>query len=137
MSNIGNRNTKPELIIRKIIREIGLRFRLHGKDLPGKPDIVLPGYRFAIFVNGCFWHGHRCSLFKMPSTRRDFWENKIGGNMERDKKRIIQLMETGWRVGVIWECALRGKNRGDVSTLQKLILEWVNGKEGFYQTYAG
>lgn len=134
MSRIRGKNTKPELIIRKLLHAAGLRFRLHRKDLPGKPDIVLPRYGFAIFVNGCFWHGHQCSLFRMPSTNSEFWQNKIGGNMERDKQRIRQLVEAGWRVGVVWECSLRGKKCEDLNVLQQLMLDWIHGKDDFYQT---
>ena len=136
MSGIGGKNTKPELVVRKLLHESGLRFRLHRKDLPGRPDIVLPKYKFAIFVNGCFWHGHQCSLFKMPASNTEFWKEKIEGNVKRDSNRIKQLRDLGWRVGVIWECSLRGKGKEKPDVLQQLMLDWINGNDDSYQTIA-
>jgi DNA mismatch endonuclease (patch repair protein) len=110
MSGIRGKNTKPEIITRKILHGAGYRFRLHRKDLPGKPDIVLPRYKVAIFVNGCFWHGHEnCHLFRLPKSNTEFWEEKIGGNIRRDRVKQAGIIGAGWRVLVIWECALRGK----------------------------
>lgn len=108
MAGIGSKNTKPELIVRKMLHAAGFRFRLHRKDLPGKPDIVLPKHRVAIFVHGCFWHGHEnCRLFRLPKSRAEFWAAKIGDNRARDERNQAQLLLDGWRVVVIWECALK------------------------------
>lgn len=107
MSGIKGQNTRPEMIVRKRLHREGFRFRLHRKDLPGKPDIVLPRYRSVIFVHGCFWHGHDCPYFKMPKTRTNFWEEKISTNRRRDTKNITSLRAGGWQVLVIWECEIR------------------------------
>jgi len=111
MSQIRGRDTKPELMVRRLLHACGYRFRLHCRDLPGKPDLILPKWRTAIFVNGCFWHRHDCRYFKLPSTHREFWEQKISKNVERDKIVQAALLKDGWRVLVIWECALRGKQK--------------------------
>jgi DNA mismatch endonuclease (patch repair protein) len=111
MSRIRGRNTSPELVLRKALFNRGLRYRLHRKDLPGTPDLVFPRFRTAIFVHGCFWHGHKCHLFKVPGTRTEFWMKKISGNIKRDSDAIAALQNRGWRILVIWECALKGKRR--------------------------
>ena len=111
MSGIRGKDTKPEMVIRKALFRQGFRYRLHDARLPGKPDIVFPKYRAIILVNGCFWHRHDCHLFKWPKTRREFWKNKITGNVERDRKNLAKYREQRWRVLVIWECALKGKHR--------------------------
>ena len=107
MAGIKSKNTKPELIVRKDLHSRGFRFRLHRRDLPGRPDIVMPKYRTAIFVHGCFWHGHDCRTFKWPKTREDFWRTKIEGNRSRDAAALAELTELGWHVEFIWECDLR------------------------------
>lgn len=111
MSRIRGRDTKPELFLRRELHARGLRFRLHRRDLPGKPDLVLPRYRVCIFVHGCFWHGHDCGLFRMPATRRDFWQQKITGTRARDRRSAEALLNADWRVLVLWECAMRGPAR--------------------------
>ena len=107
MAGIRARNTKPEIQIRRILHASGFRFRLHIKDLPGKPDIVLPRFKAIIFVHGCFWHGHACKLFKWPSTRAEFWREKIERNKVNDGNAINSLIDSGWRVAIIWECYIR------------------------------
>ena len=108
MSAIHGADTKPELAVRRLLHGMGYRFRLHVANLPGRPDIVLPRYRTAILVNGCFWHQHPgCRYAYMPKTRRDFWEAKLKGNSERDRLVEHQLTEAGWRAIVVWECELR------------------------------
>jgi DNA mismatch endonuclease (patch repair protein) len=111
MSRIRGRDTKPEMIVRKALNARGYRFRLHRRDLPGRPDLVLPKWQTAIFVHGCFWHRHDCRYFKMPETREDFWQKKIARNVERDRAAQAALGASGWRTLTIWECALRGKDR--------------------------
>ncbi|MDF3982896.1 very short patch repair endonuclease [Luteibacter sp. PPL554] len=111
MSRIRGRDTNPEMQIRKGLHACGFRYRLHAKDLPGQPDMVLPKFRTAIFIHGCFWHGHDCELFKLPVTRRQFWETKIRSNRDRDLASISKLLAMGWRVATIWECSLRGRGK--------------------------
>lgn len=111
MAGIGPANTKPEMMIRRGLHALGWRYRLHVKHLPGKPDLVFPRRRAVIFVHGCFWHGHDCALFRWPSTREEFWRNKITGNVARDARCRQQLLEMGWRILDVWECALRGRGR--------------------------
>jgi DNA mismatch endonuclease, patch repair protein len=108
MSRIKGKNTKPEMLVRKFLHANGFRYRLHVKDLPGKPDIVLPKYKTVVFVHGCFWHGHEhCKYFKVPKTRTDWWLNKINGNIANDVKSAKALKKLGWRVITIWECQLK------------------------------
>lgn len=107
MSGIKGRNTRPEIVVRKALHARGFRFRLHSKKLSGRPDIVLPRHRVAVFVNGCFWHRHQCHLFKWPKTREQFWRDKLNGNAERDRRNWKSLERSGWRVYVFWECFLR------------------------------
>ncbi|MDB2421872.1 very short patch repair endonuclease [Paracoccaceae bacterium] len=110
MSGIRGKDTKPEIIMRRLLHQLGYRFRLHRKDLPGRPDIVLPKWRTVIFVNGCYWHGHEdCHLFRPPKTRTEFWTNKIKGNQARDQRNHAALEDAGWKVLVIWECAVSKK----------------------------
>lgn len=110
MSGIRGKNTKPEIIVRRLLHSLGYRFRLHGKDLAGRPDIVLPKWRTVIFVNGCYWHGHGdCHLFRVPKTRKEFWVNKIVSNQLRDQRNHAALQDAGWKVLVVWECAVSKK----------------------------
>ena len=125
MSGIRGKNTNPEIIIRKGLHRLGFRFRLHSDRVPGKPDLVLPRYKAAVFVHGCFWHGHCCHLFKMPSTRPEFWRAKIARNIERDREVRTALQQQGWRRLVIWECALKGKWRLDRDALLMRAAEWI------------
>ena len=107
MGGIKGRNTRPELVVRSIAHRLGLRFRLHRADLPGRPDIVFPRHRVVVFVHGCFWHRHDCGLAANPKTRPEFWEAKFQGNVRRDAIAKKRLEEAGWRVVVIWECETR------------------------------
>ena len=112
MAGIGAKNTKPELVVRQILHRLGYRFRLHRKDLPGKPDIVLPKWRTAVFVHGCFWHGHEdCPLFRLSKSRTEFWQNKIKGNRTRDSRRRIEYRHSSWTMLEVWECALKGPKK--------------------------
>lgn len=108
MARVRSKNTKPELRVRALLHRMGFRFRLHRRDLPGTPDLVLPKHRAAIFVHGCFWHAHPgCARATMPSTRMEFWTTKLARNVERDAKKLRELQAAGWRVLVLWECETR------------------------------
>ena len=108
MSRIKGKNTKPEMLVRKFLFAQGFRYRLNVKTLPGKPDIVLPKYKTVIFINGCFWHGHKgCKYFVLPKTRTEWWLNKIKGTQKRDREAEIKLNALGWKVITIWECELK------------------------------
>ena len=107
MSRIRSKNTKPEMIVRKKLHSLGYRYRLHKKELPGKPDIFLKKFNLAIFINGCFWHQHDCKRNKSPQTNSAFWKDKFKKNKERDKKNIFKLKEMGIRTYIIWECELK------------------------------
>jgi len=127
MAAVSGKNTKPELMIRKALHRLGFRYRLHDRKLPGKPDLVLPKYKAVIFVNGCFWHRHDCHLFKWPSTRKEFWREKIEGNKTRDIEAVKQLRSAGWRVLTVWECALKGKGRLPEDILISKVSSWIMG----------
>lgn len=115
MSAIKPKNTKPEMLVRRALYAMGYRYRLHRKDLPGKPDIVLPKHKIAIFVNGCFWHRHPgCRYSTTPASNADFWNAKFSENVARDKRNYTQLEKLGWKVVVIWECEIR---QGEISKL--------------------
>ena len=111
MSRIRGRDTKPEMLIRRGLHARGFRFRLHVRDLPGRPDLVFPGRRAVILVHGCFWHGHHCPMFRLPATRADFWKTKIEANRARDARAIEALAAATWRWLTVWECALCGPAR--------------------------
>lgn len=111
MSRIKGKDTKPEIAVRKILHQMGYRFRIHRIDLPGKPDIVLPKFKTIIFVHGCFWHRHpMCKYAYTPKTRVDFWNVKFAENVKRDKMNRAELKKLGWRVGIIWECETTDQN---------------------------
>lgn len=129
MSMVKGKNTKPELIVRKYLFSKGFRYRLNVKDLPGKPDLVLPKYQTVIFIHGCFWHGHEsCKYFVIPKTKTEWWTDKIQKNTERDRKVHTELKKAGWNIMTIWECQLKPKQRditleGIVTLLQKTYLD--------------
>lgn len=128
MSGIQGKNTKPEILVRKALSAKGYRYRLHCKDLPGTPDIVMPSRRIAIFVHGCFWHKHDgCRLAKMPLTRPEFWSEKLGANVARDLKAISILVNQEWRVLQVWECSTKSKKR--LQTLPDALARWIDGAE--------
>jgi DNA mismatch endonuclease (patch repair protein) len=129
MRAIKNKDTKPEILIRKALHARGLRFRLHVNALPGKPDIVLPKYKAVVFINGCFWHGHHCHLSITPKTRTEFWLSKISDNIGRDMITHRKLMDSGWRVAVIWECAIKGRNKKTLTELLNAFIDWLNDPE--------
>lgn len=120
MSQIRSKDTKPELIVRKYLHSNGYRFRLHDKALPGKPDLVLKKIKTAIFINGCFWHGHKnCKYFVVPKTRTDWWLNKINRNKANDRKKKSALKKLGWKTLTVWECEIKPKKRE--KTFRKLL----------------
>lgn len=129
MAAVRARDTKPEVMVRKALHAAGLRYRLNVRDLPGRPDIVLPRHRAVVFVHGCFWHRHECDLFRWPESRTDFWREKLDGNAARDAKAADALDKAGWRQAVIWECALKGRKKRDFQdTMQRLII-WIRSDE--------
>lgn len=133
MRRVRAKDTKPEKTVRSLLHVRGFRFRLHRRDLPGSPDVVLPRHRAAVFVHGCFWHGHGCSLFRLPATRTDFWLAKIAGNRRRDVAAVAALEAAGWRSLWVWECALRGKNRRTAEAVSDAMAAFIRGDTGFAQ----
>jgi DNA mismatch endonuclease (patch repair protein) len=122
MSRVHSANTKPEIVVRSILHRLGYRFRLHKKELPGAPDIVLPKYNTVIFVHGCFWHRHlNCSHATLPASNQEYWLTKFKRTVERDKKNRRRLRELGWKVIVVWECELRNPE-AVAETLKKRIV---------------
>ncbi|TGE76502.1 MULTISPECIES: very short patch repair endonuclease [Agrobacterium tumefaciens complex] len=129
MAAIKGSHTKPELMVRHALHAKGLRYKLHSRDLPGKPDLVFPKYRAVVFVHGCFWHRHDCHLFKWPSTRQEFWAEKISRNVLNDDLAMAKLRENGWRIGTVWECALKGRTRLDFAIAMQKLADWVKSGE--------
>jgi DNA mismatch endonuclease (patch repair protein) len=126
MAGIRDKNTKPEMVLRKALHGDGFRYRLHDKTLPGKPDLVFPRYDAVVLVHGCFWHGHAgCKYFKIPATRRDFWLAKINANAARDTRDLAALEACGWRVAAVWECSTRHAPELVVEELKR----WLAGNE--------
>ena len=125
MSAIRGKNTKPELWVRKNLHAKGFRYTLNNRLLAGKPDIVLPKYRAVIFVHGCFWHAHDCPAFRWPETRQEWWQQKLSRNRERDAETIRILALQGWRIAIIWECALKGKYRQQPDSLIRQLSDWL------------
>ncbi|MQX78123.1 very short patch repair endonuclease [Sinorhizobium medicae] len=130
MSGIRGKDTKPEILIRKALFARGWRYRLHDKRLPGKPDLVFPRLRAVVFVDGCFWHGHHCHLFRLPSSRIEFWSQKIGRNRERDIEVKQKLEELGWRHLTVWECALKGRTRLPIVDVIDRVADWLESGKG-------
>lgn len=130
MARIGARDTKPELLVRRGLHARGFRYRLHVRGLPGRPDIVFPKYRALVFVHGCFWHGHDCSLFRLPATRSEFWSAKIASNRRRDDEVLTGLEAAGWRALVVWECGLRGTGRIGLAEVLDRCEAWLGSSAG-------
>ncbi|SFA50194.1 T/G mismatch-specific endonuclease [Pedobacter suwonensis] len=128
MSRIKGKNTKPEMLVRQFLHAHGYRYRLHVKDMPGKPDIVLPKYKTVIFIQGCFWHGHdQCRYYVVPKTKTDWWLEKINGNKSKDKQNIEKLKQMGWTVIEVWECDLKSKKLGNtLHTLAERLYDQVS-----------
>lgn len=129
MAGIRSKNTRPELLVRRLLHRLGYRFRLHRKDLPGKPDIVLPKWNTVIFVHGCFWHGHsNCPLFRLPKSRTQFWAEKIAVNRVRDAEAKAILTALGWRVLEVWECASKGRTAIPTTELRSKLENAISGE---------
>lgn len=126
MAGIKGRDTTPELALRKGLHARRMRFRVNRRDLPGAPDLVFPSRRAVLFAHGCFWHRHACHLFKWPVTRGEFWRKKIEGNVERDNQVRRELAANGWRIGVVWECALKGRTRHSLEDVLDECAEWLH-----------
>lgn len=131
MSQIRAKDTKPEMLVRKYLHSKGFRYRLHVKDLPGKPDIYLRKYNAVIEINGCFWHGHDCHLFQIPKTNTEFWKNKINENRKNDLNNRKKILKGGIRFCMIWECAIKGKSSLDFDILVGSLIKWLNSKIEF------
>ena len=125
MASIPAKDTVPELMIRKSLHKRGYRYRLHDKLLPGKPDLVFRRFNAVIFINGCFWHGHDCQHFRMPSSNSDYWSNKIGKNKRRDLRNRELLVDMNWRILTVWECGMKGKGKLEFEALIKTIENWL------------
>lgn len=129
MAGIKGKDTRPEMVIRSALHRAGFRFRLQYKILPGRPDLAFPRYRAVVFVHGCFWHGHNCHLFRWPSTRGEFWREKIGRNLERDSQQTSALLDAGWRVAVVRECAIKGRTRLPLPDIVEMLSLWIRSGE--------
>lgn len=128
MRRIRSRDTRPEFTIRRELHARGFRYRLHKRTLPGTPDLVFWKYNSVIFINGCFWHGHDCSLFNWPKTRTSFWKKKIKDTKARDLRNYELLRKSGWRVLIIWECATRGRGRLDLSEIAVRTIDFLTAE---------
>ncbi|WP_020180254.1 very short patch repair endonuclease [Methylopila sp. M107] len=129
MASIRGKDTRPEFLIRRGLHALGFRYRLHARNLPGRPDLVFARRRAVVFVNGCFWHGHHCHLFRLPGTRREFWAQKIARNAERDGEAAQRLREQAWRVMSVWECAIRGRTAIGLEATVATVAAWLDGDE--------
>ncbi len=137
MASVRSADTRPERTVRSALHRQGFRFRLHRRDLPGTPDLVFPKHRAVLFVHGCFWHGHDCHLFRWPRTRADFWRTKITANIDRDRRQITALRQAGWRVGTVWECALKGRERLPEDRVAEQCAEWLRSGEAGMEIQCG
>ena len=137
MASISSKDTKPELMLRKALHRIGYRYRIHDRSLPGKPDIVFRRFNAVVFVHGCFWHGHDCPLFRMPSSNEQYWKEKFNNNRRRDAQVNSQLLEKGWRILTVWECSLKGKTRLNFDSLISAIEDWLSSESGFLEIREG
>jgi DNA mismatch endonuclease, patch repair protein len=134
MSGIGAKDTKPELLVRSLLHKMGYRFRLHRKDILGKPDIVLFKWLTLIFVNGCYWHGHiNCNLFRLPKSRIQFWTTKIQGNRDRDNRHYFSLNKEGWKIIVVWECAIVRSKRLTRENLSTALSSALHSNKKFIE----
>ena len=129
MAGIPSKHTLTELLLRKALHHIGIRYRLHNRQLPGSPDLVLKRFDAVIFVHGCYWHSHGCYKSTVPQTHQEFWTKKFSINRTRDQKNVTQLLEHGWRVMTVWECALRGKTSYPPVTIANWVKSWLESSQ--------
>lgn len=129
MAGIGPANTRPEMLLRRGLHALGWRYRLHDPRLPGKPDLVFPRRGAVVLVNGCFWHGHDCHLFRWPQSRARFWRDKISANVARDARNLAALTQAGWRVAEVWECTLKGRERWPAGDVLAAADAFLRGEE--------
>jgi DNA mismatch endonuclease (patch repair protein) len=129
MAGIRRRDTRNELAVRRALHARGFRYRLDVRTLPGRPDVVLPRWNAIILVHGCFWHSHDCGLCRIPATRPDFWREKLDRNASRDQHNVAMLLEGGWRVATVWECALRGRGQAAVEEAARKLAAWLPSSE--------
>ena len=125
MASVGQKDTDAELLLRKTLHKIGLRYRLHVRALPGSPDLVFPRFNAVIFVHGCYWHSHGCYRSTIPKSRRKFWTAKFEANRSRDERKRDLLLKDGWRVLTVWECALKGKTAKTSTAIAKTVKAWL------------
>jgi DNA mismatch endonuclease (patch repair protein) len=128
MASVGQKDTGAELLLRRALHKAGLRYRLHDRSLPGSPDLVFARFRAAVFVHGCYWHSHGCYRSTVPKSRRDFWIQKFSANRERDERNVCRLIAAGWRVIVVWECALLGKSALPVGRVVRQFRALLDGR---------
>jgi DNA mismatch endonuclease (patch repair protein) len=129
MAGIRGRDTRPEMTVRRGLHALGYRYRLHDRSLPGRPDLVFGSRKAVIFVNGCFWHGHDCHLFRWPGTRQAFWRSKIAGNVGRDRRNLEALLDAGWRVAEVWECQLKGCERQEPEAVIRTLASFLESSD--------
>ncbi|WP_245619822.1 very short patch repair endonuclease [Methylomicrobium agile] len=130
MSKVSQKNTKPEMKLRQSLHRLGLRYRLHVKKLPGSPDMVFPRFKAVLFVHGCFWHRHGCKATTTPKSSKEFWLKKFNDNVTRDKRHIEELANQGWRIAIVWECALKGNNE-QIDSVAIILREWLKSEAKF------
>jgi DNA mismatch endonuclease (patch repair protein) len=133
MSAVRRTDTKIELKVRRSLHALGFRYRKDVAGLPGRPDIALRKYGAVVFVHGCFWHGHDCRLFRLPSTRTDFWKSKITANRRRDEAAVQCLRSLGWRVAIVWECAVRGASEEQIARIARSMANWLTSSNDHFQ----
>lgn len=132
MSKVRSNDTEIERNVRSLLHKKGFRFRKNVKKLPGRPDVVINKFKVIIFINGCFWHGHfGCKRSTLPSTRKEFWKNKIRANIDRDKRNNNKLRKLGWRIAILWECSLI--NSDNILLSRNLLLDWINKSESYLE----
>jgi DNA mismatch endonuclease, patch repair protein len=125
MASVGQKDTGAELLLRRALHKTGLRYRLHDRSLPGSPDLVLPRFHAVVFVHGCYWHSHGCYRSTVPKSRNEFWIEKFDANRSRDERNVCLLLENGWRVLIVWECALKGKTARPSYAVVKAVKAWL------------
>jgi DNA mismatch endonuclease (patch repair protein) len=129
MASVRQRDTGPEMRLRKAMHRLGLRYRLHDRKLPGSPDLVFPRFNAVVFVHGCFWHVHGCKYSTAPTTRKEFWAEKFSANRARDERNVNLLLADGWRVLTVWECALKRKLNHPEEAVARRVAEWLKGAQ--------